>query len=105
MNNHFLPSDFHFYAKPDIYNKVWISPCPCGLVSINNLPGTYAKCAKLSIIAGTFSYLIRVTYSLFRPKYKLFSNNYNVNLWVSSDVMIANGNYLFPCFLYKFSIN
>lgn len=47
---------------------------------MSNFPGTYAKCAKLSIIAGTFSYFIRVTYSLFKPKYKLFSNNYYVNL-------------------------
>lgn len=68
MNNHFLPSSFHFYANPDMNSSVWISPCPCGLVSNNSFPGILVNLASLSIIAGTFSYLMRCTWDLLSPK-------------------------------------
>jgi hypothetical protein len=55
---HSFPSDFHFLATPDWYNKLCTSPCPWGLVMILVLSLFNAILALLSIKAGTFSCFI-----------------------------------------------
>ena len=61
-HNHLMPLSFHFRATPCLCSKLWMSPCPCGLVSkIEGSPGVKHILASLSSKAGTPSPCCTIT--------------------------------------------
>ena len=92
---YFLPSDTHFLTRPFWYNNKWMSPCPCGFVSISNTSFFKDKWHSLSNIAGHFSCFTNTIWFCLRPKLSFSSRSFTVLSCVSPEVIMHNGIHQF----------